>query len=159
MSNGITVQDYTKRNPFNTKPFALRNSEEFIEAVKFNNHELVEQALKVNRNYLYEYDYYKQTAFHWAAKLGYIPMMKLLISNGKCVNQYDNKFRTPLFIAAMNNQEEIIRLLLANGGNPQIGDVEGRKPIDVTTSEVVKRDILRFIDKIYGDNSKKDLMM
>jgi hypothetical protein len=59
----------------------------------------------------------------------------------------------------MNNQEEIVRLLLANGGNPQIGDIEGRKPIDVTVSEIIKRDILRFIDKIYGDNSKKDLMM
>ena len=49
MSNGITIQEYTKRNPFNSKPFALRNSEEFMEAVKFNNHDLVEQALKVNK--------------------------------------------------------------------------------------------------------------
>ena len=157
VSNGIKVTDYMKKNPFHDKPFYLRNSDEFFDAVKFNNVEIVEQAMKCNKEYLFEYDYYKQTAFHWAAKLGNKEVLSVLLENGKCVNQYDNKMRTPLFLAAMNDQEECVRLLLQHGGNPQLGDVEGRKPVDVTTNERIKKDIIQAIDKIYGDNKKEML--
>ena len=157
VSNGIEVAEYTKKNPFHDKPFYLRNSDEFFDAVKFNNVEMVEQAMKCNKEYLFEYDYYKQTAFHWAAKLGNKEVLSVLLENGKCVNQYDNKMRTPLFLAAMNDQEECVHLLLQHGGNPQLGDVEGKKPVDVTTNENIKKDIIQAIDKIYGDNKKEML--
>lgn len=151
------MSDFYKNNPFNPRPFFLRNSEEFIHAVKFNNIELVEQALKSNKAYLFEYDYYKQTAYHWAAKLGNKEILQVLLENGKCSNQYDNKMRTPLYFAALNNQLECVNLLLENGGNPQICDIEGKKPVDVTTNEQIRKNIIKAIDKLYGDNKKEIL--
>lgn len=146
-----------KKPYFNSKPFNLRDSEFFLKAVKFNNYQIVEQALHKSNSYLYEYDYYKQTAFHWAAKLGNLKILKLLIQNGKCLNQYDLKLRTPLYLAALNNQKEAVKMLLENGGNPQIADVDGNKPVDVTTDEDIKKEIYNYLDKLYGNKEKKGI--
>lgn len=158
ISNGIKVSEYCKENPFKSKPFCSLNSEEFINAVKFNQIHIIKEVLKYNKSYLFEFDYLKQTAIHWAAKLGHKEMLKILITNNKCVNQYDYKMRTPLYLAAMFDHEECVRLLLQNGGNPLLGDVEGNKPVDVAASEGIRKEIIKAIDTLYGDSSKKEML-
>ena len=137
-SNGISLREYLDKNPFPQRPFELRGSEEFFDYVKFNNMELVEQALDKNPRYLFQYDYFKQTAFHWAAKLGYEKMLEMFLRYTRRCNTYDKNMRTPLYIAALNNQKRCVELLLDKGGNPFICDVEGRKPEDVTTNTDIK---------------------
>ena len=44
-SNGITIRQYIDNNPFPKRPFELKGSEEFMDYVKFNNYEMVSQAL------------------------------------------------------------------------------------------------------------------
>ena len=51
----------------------------FLDYVKFNNYELVCQALDKSIKYLYQYDYFRQTPIHWAAKLGYEKMLELFL--------------------------------------------------------------------------------
>jgi ankyrin repeat protein len=137
-SNGISLRDYLDKNPFPQRPFELRGSEEFFDYVKFNNIELVEQAIDKNPRYLFQYDYFKQTAFHWAAKLGYEKMLEMFLRYTRRCNTYDKNMRTPLYIAALNNQKKCVELLLDKGGNPFICDVEGKKPEDVTTNTDIK---------------------
>ena len=138
VSNGINIQNYIKKYPFPSKPFEIRGSEEFFEAIKFNNCKLVEQALELNPEYANQYDYMKQTPFHWAVKLGYDDILTILLKYSKFCNIYDKKNRTPLYLAALNNQKKCVEILLEKGGNPYITDINGKKPEDVTTNPRIK---------------------
>ncbi len=75
--------------------------------MKFSNYDFVKEALNHNLNYLFVFDYFGQTAFHWAAKLGDLKMLKILMDYGLYHNQKDYKGRTPLYIAAVSNHKEI----------------------------------------------------
>jgi ankyrin repeat protein len=99
---------------------------------------MVCQALDKSTKYLYQYDYFKQTAFHWAAKLGYDKMLEKFLKLSKRCNIYDKNLRTPLYLAAMNNHKKCVLLLLDNGGNPFICDKNGRKPENVTTDTDIR---------------------
>ena len=46
--------------------------------------------------------------------------------------------RTPIYIAALNNQKRCVELLLDKGGNPFLADKDGKKPEDVTTNTDIK---------------------
>ena len=137
-SNNILLSDLMNNNPFQSKPYELRLGEKFIESVKFGNYEFVKEALSNNKNYLFVYDYFEQTAFHWAAKLGDLKMLKILISKGKNLNMKDKKGRTPLYFAAYNNNFDCVKILCDNGGNIFMPDNQGKKPIDVTNNLKIK---------------------
>ena len=104
--NGISLDECLKNNPFQYKPFQLKNSFEFIEAVKYDKFIEMEIYLK-NPDLLFSFDYYRQTGFHWAAKKNKIKGARLMIKYGNCVNQIDINHMTPLAIAAKNNVKRI----------------------------------------------------
>ena len=133
-SNGITMNEIIENNPFQTKPYNLRESEEFIKAVKFSEYEKVQNMLKKDNKLLFSIDYFGQTPYHWAAKLGDIKMMEILISFGKHHNQKDFKGRTPIYLAAVNNNKEMCKYLLDNYANPFIKNKENKSPADVAGS-------------------------
>ena len=155
-SNGVTVRDYLEKNPFPQRPFELKGSEEFMDYVKFNNVEMVNQALDKSIKYLYQYDYFEQTAFHWAAKLGYEKMLEMFLTFSKRCNIYDKKMRTPLYLAAMNNQKRCVELLLNRGGNPFLSDKDGKKPEDVTTNTDIKILLQTTSEKPFTDIYNED---
>ena len=155
-SNGVTVRDYLEKNPFPQRPFELKGSEEFMDYVKFNNFEMVNQALDKSIKYLYQYDYFQQTAFHWAAKLGYERMLEMFLTFSKRCNIYDKKMRTPLYLAAMNNQKRCVELLLNRGGNPFLSDKDGKKPEDVTTNTDIKILLQTTSEKPFTDIYNED---
>ena len=154
-SNGISLRDYLENNPFPKKPFELRGSEEFFDYVKFNSYDLVKQALNKSIQYLYQYDYFKQTAFHWAAKLGYDKMLDMFLRCSRRCNVYDKHMRTPLYIAALNNQKKCVELLLDKGGNPFLTDLEGKKPEDVTTNTDIKILLQTTAEKPFNELNKE----
>jgi len=160
-SNGIKVREFLDRNPFPQRPFELKGSEEFFDYVKFNNYEMVSQALDKSIAFLYQYDYFHQTAFHWAAKLGYEKMLEMFLTFSKRCNIYDKNMRTPLYLAAMNNQKRCVELLLNKGGNPLLVDKKGRKPEDVTTNTDIRILLQTTAEKpfseIYKDEYKEKL--
>ena len=133
-SNGITINEIIENNPFQTKPYNLRESEEFIKAVKFSEYEKVQNMLQKDNKLLFSIDYFGQTPYHWAAKLGDIKMMEILISFGKHHNQKDFKGRTPIYLASVNNNKEMCKYLLDNYANPFIKNKENKSPADVAGS-------------------------
>ena len=76
----------------------------------------------LSKEYLFDYDYFQQTGYHWAAKRGFKELLELLIRKGIHVNLYDYNKRTPLFLAALSNQRETCSILLSYGGNPFLED-------------------------------------
>ena len=137
-NNSIAVDEYVHKDVFPKKPFQLRGSEEFFDAVKFNDIKVVKEALAKNEHYLIQFDYFKQTPLHWAAKLGYHEILKIFLKYTKMVNVYDKEFRTPLFLAALNNHKKCVELLLENGGNAFIRDKKGELPEAVSTDPSIK---------------------
>ena len=133
-SNNVTMAELIENNPFQTKPFLLPGSREFLQAVKFNNYEFVKSLLKKNVNYLFTIDYFGQTAYHWAAKFSDYKMMEILLSFGKHHNQKDFKGRTPIYLAAINNNKDMCDYLLKNGANPFLKDKESKSPADVASN-------------------------
>ena len=137
-NNNIPVKDYVEKQVFPKKPFELRGSEDFFDAVKFNDIKVVKEALAKNDHYLIQFDYFKQTPLHWAAKLGYHDILKVFLDYTKMINIYDKDFRTPLFLAALNNHKKCVELLLEHGGNAFIKDKKGELPEAVSTDPNIK---------------------
>ena len=137
--NSISVNEYVTSNIFPTKPFELRGSEDFFDAVKFNDINVIKQALIKNDKFLIQFDYFKQTPLHWAAKLGHHEILKEILKHTKMVNVYDKEFRTPIFLAALNNHKKCVELLLEHGGNAFIKDKEGNLPEAVSTDQGIKQ--------------------
>jgi hypothetical protein len=137
-SNDVTMNELIENNPFQDKPYHITGSYEFLQAVKFGNFDYVNEALIKNGIFLFVIDYYGQTGYHWAAKLGNIKMLDLLIKVGRHHNQKDFKGRTPLYLAAVNNNKEVCQFLLANGANPFLSDKDGKTPADVAGSSQLR---------------------
>ena len=134
-SNDIPLFEILNRNPFQTKPYQISKGFEFLEAVKFKNYRYVKEALQASNDFLFVFDYYGQTCYHWAAKLGDIKMLTLLLDYGKHHNQKDFKGRTPLYLAAANNNRQICDFLLRNKANIHLLDKFGRNAADVAGSK------------------------
>ena len=149
--NNVSVRDYLTKNIFPSRPYELRGSEEFFDAVKFNDIELVNQGLQRSHSYLNQYDYFRQTPIHWAAKLGYYDLLKVFVKYTKLINTYDRECRTPIFLAALNNHKKCVEILLENGGNAYIHDKNGDLPDKVTTDENIKFLLQASNDKQFGE--------
>ena len=137
-SNNIPLFELLRHNPFQSKPYQISKGYEFLEAVKFKNYEFVTEALQKSTDYLFVFDYYGQTCYHWAAKLGNIKMLRILLDYGLHHNQKDFKGRTPLYLAAVNNNREVCDLLLRNKANIHLKDNCGNSASDVAGSKELK---------------------
>jgi ankyrin repeat protein len=131
-----------------------------MDAVKFNKIELVKQGIDRNVDYLIQYDYYLQTPFHWAAKLGYDELLKILLKYTKKINIYDRDLRTPLYLAALNNHKRCVELLLENGANAYFQDKNGEIAENVTMDNSIRLLLQNSPDKLFVEineiNKKKE---
>ena len=158
--NNISVKEYLSKKIFPKKPFELRGSEEFMDAVKFNKIDLVKQGLIRSNAYLIQYDYFLQTPFHWAAKLGYSNLLQILLEHSKMINVFDRDLRTPLYLAALNNHKKCVEILLEKGANAYLKDKNGEMAEDVTTDNSIRLLLQNSTDKLFSEineiNKKKE---
>jgi ankyrin repeat protein len=73
-------------------------------------------------------------------------MLVFLIEKGNFVNIFDRNKRTPLFLAAKNNQFETCQILLEKQANPLLENKDGLKPIDVVSNINVKKLITEYME-------------
>ena len=154
-SNNITLREFIEHNPFQKKPYQISKSFEFLDAVKFKNYKFILEALRFSNDYLFCFDYYGQTAYHWAAKLGNIKMLAILIDNGKHHNQKDFEGRTPLYLAAANNDRNICEMLIRNKANVHLRDNYGRSPADVAGNKELKYYLQDLLAQPYSNPLSK----
>lgn len=152
--NNITPSEYLNRNPFNFKPFQLKESIEFFDYIKYDKYDEMESKLR-NKDLLFCYDYFHQTPFHWAAKRNKIRAVRIMLVYGKCVNLLDSNRMTPLALAAQNNNYDMVQLLCENGANPFIKNVDGKKPSELCTDFKTKS-YLNYIEDTFPSGLKKN---
>ena len=150
-SNNITLDQLAKNDPFQHQPYMLPNSYDFFNAIKYHNYNYVTNTLEDNPNYLFTIDYFGQTPYHWAAKLGDLRMTKILVKYGPYLNQKDYKGRTPLYIAAMNNNKDVCNFLLSKGANIFLKDKSGLGPADAAGSPEMKSFLLDFMSQPFSN--------
>jgi ankyrin repeat protein len=62
------------------------------------------------------------TPLHWAAFLGDLQMVKLLISKGADLNPVDHSYGTPLHLAAEQARVEVVKFLLNKGARVNVSN-------------------------------------
>ena len=82
-------------------------------------------------------------------------MLTILIDNGKYHNQKDYEGRTPLYLAAINNDKNICELLVRNKANAHLRDNNGNSPADVTTDKDLKFYLSDLLAQPYSNPSNK----
>ena len=135
--NGISLDEFMKKSPLQTKPYQLPYSLDFINAVKYDRFEKLEDMLEFPQ-LLYSYDYYWQTGFHWAAKLNKIKALIMMLKCGNCINQTDINGNTPLALAAKYNNADICQILCDSGANPTIPNNDGLLPFELSNDIKLK---------------------
>jgi acyl-CoA-binding protein len=75
------------------------------------------------------------TCLHWAADRGHVAIVHYLLSRKADVNRADHCGNTPLHIAAMSQQKEVVRLLLDAGSDTTLVNFDGEAVIDLLRSE------------------------
>ena len=150
-SNNITLDQMAKHDPFQHQPYMLPNSYEFFNAVKYKDYPFIIKTLNSDPNYLFSVDYFGQTPYHWAAKLGDLKMIQILLDYGLYHNQKDYKGRTPLYIAAMNNNKDICSFLLSKGGNIFLKDKNGLTAADAAGNPEMKSFLLDYMSQPFSN--------
>ena len=123
-------------------------SKEYFDYVKYAEDPKLIELLNGDKEYLFEYDYYNQTGFHWAAKRGNNSTLGILISFGKHINIRDKTLRTPLFLAAKSNNIDALILLFSYDANPFLTNIDCKFPIDVCTNDQCREVIRRNMEVI-----------
>ena len=141
-----------KKSPFQKRPYELPYSLDFINAIKYDKYDELEKFLEFPE-FLYSFDYYRQTGFHWAAKLNKIKSLLMLIKCKSCFNQTDINGCTPLALAAKYNNFDACQILCDSGANPLIPNNDG-----LLAKDLAKEIRLRSYLQVFTFNySHKDL--
>jgi ankyrin repeat protein len=76
-------------------------------------------------------------------------MMNILVNNGNSFNQTDYNHRTPLWHAAKNNHYQVCEILLHKIANPFIESKCGKKPLDITTDQNIRKLLNEYMEVFY----------
>lgn len=152
--NNVTPREYLNNNPFNNKPFQIKESIDFFDCVKYDKLEEMENMLNT-KDLLFCYDYFHQTPFHWAAKRNKLRTARIMLLYGKCINLLDSNNMTPLHFAAQNNNYDMVQLLCENGANPFIKNIDGKKPSDLCNDFKTKSYLL-YVEDTFPIGLKKN---
>ncbi len=75
------------------------------------------------------------TALHFAAQEGHLPMVELLLARGADVNARNNFQQTPLHLAATWNAGSCVDRLLECGADPVAVDDQGKTPLQLAQAQ------------------------
>ena len=64
-----------------------------------------------------------------AAEMGYVPVVRALVTKGADMNKAENDGRTPLYIASQKGHVEVVRALLDRGADINQAENEGGTPL------------------------------
>lgn len=91
---------------------------------------------------------------HLAAYGGNEQSMRMVLGMGEDLNGQAPWCQTPLHIAAENNWEKMVDVLLMEGADPEICDRNGNRPLEVAREGTACHSRLRKISKTHGTTNE-----
>ena len=105
-----------------------------------------------------QYDLYKQTPLHWAAKRNCFYLIPKIVNYGADINALDEIGFSPLHLAIVNNHFDACVFLFLFYASPFQKDLSGKKPIEYAKSyhmiSLIKRVIALHIIHVFGNYYK-----
>lgn len=96
------------------------------------------------------------TALHYAVDKSRKDTVIWLITNGANINRQDFRGNTPLHIACVNNDVEVVKILLNRNADPTITDLANSKPFDKTNLPTIKKLIDLKIESLYSKTDENN---
>jgi ankyrin repeat protein len=118
---------------------------DLIDAVKYNNFELVKILIEAGADVHGDDGYCKRTPLHYACRNGNAEIAKFLIGKGAKVNAKDRDGGTPLHDACEPQYIELAKFLIKKGADIKPKDRDGRTPLSyiedaATTIYILNKD-------------------
>jgi ankyrin repeat protein len=92
-------------------------------------------------------------AIHYAVFNGHAAIVEYLIERGADLNARAPNRYTPLMLAARNGRCEVVRILLAAGANPGLGDLEGNTAVKIA-QEAGNQEIVSLLGGSSSSNGR-----
>ncbi|KAG0671947.1 phosphate system positive regulatory protein pho81 [Maudiozyma exigua] len=110
--NGEDEEEFTKRNIIHEAMHSPKQQRTFIVKTCMEILPLNTLTRLIN-----EQDIYKRTPLHYAADLGKLDSLEMIINSGlvQTIDNVDNNSKTPLILAIINNHNDIVKFLLIHG--------------------------------------------
>ena len=134
----ISLEQFYKLDLDSIQPFSNKESYTLICAIKDKDINNINKLLKNNYFLVYDFDHFKQTPLHWAAKRNVYQVISLIVSKGANVNAKDHTGRTPLHVAAAYNNLEAVEALVYDLAESSVLDNEGLLAEDLTNDRIIK---------------------
>ncbi|EGW06850.1 Ankyrin repeat domain-containing protein 36 [Cricetulus griseus] len=138
---GLSYQPYDPENTFH-------------KAVCKGNLKKVLKLLSKNSFDVNDKDTRKRTALHFACFYGHLHLVHFLLFNDCEINALDKKKCTPLMKAVQSRETEIVTVLLDQGADPNIKDINGESAIHQAVY-VDSLEIVRNLHEFGGDIEDK----
>ena len=132
-----SLMDYNKNDP-NFQMELILNGQYLFKAIKAG--DIPEIIKYIDRNkYLVAYkDDFNQIPLHICAKRNLYQLIYFFLSRLSSIDAQDLGGRTPLMIAAQNNFFEFVTILLFEGADPNIKDVNGNLASQLTNNDKLR---------------------
>lgn len=138
---------------FSEEHINLDADDALIQAILLNKTDIATNLIKQNCDLEFK-DEEGNTALHWAAFKGLLPIINLLIKNKAKINDQNLSGQTPLMCAAFSGESKAVRVLLAYGAQLDITDNEEKTALILATEEEFESIITILENKIKQQSHK-----
>jgi hypothetical protein len=125
------------------------NSHELFFAIKSRNLKLAENILNTNKNLVLDFDYFRMTAIHWAAKYNFYQIIPKLFEYGSHMNDTNYIGDTPLLISIKHKFMTSVIFLLLYLASPFVKDKRGFDVLHYSKYDFRLNNILKKIIKLH----------
>ncbi|KAJ5194498.1 Pfs NACHT and ankyrin domain protein [Penicillium cinerascens] len=111
---------------------ALANNNKGAVAALLNSTSSIYDGVDITEGLTYKRDlkdYKDRTPLSWAAQVGRVGIVKLLLQTRTTVDEVDSGGRTPVSRASENGHEEVVKLLIDMGANVNVSDKDELTPL------------------------------
>jgi cytohesin len=97
------------------------------------------------------------TPLHYAARIGRLDTMKVLLENGANPNAQNNIGLTPLHFAVMSGKCEAVEMLLSRGADPNVQDEFGNTPLHIIPRYLLPDEYLCVVESLLTHGANANL--
>ena len=129
--------------------YGFQASHDLFFAIKTKNYKLTNIILDKYKYIVLDYDYFKMTALHWAAKYNFYQIISKIVEYGSLVDNQNYIGDTPLLVAVKHKFMESTIFLLLNLASPFIKDNKGLSCLDHCKNDFKMKNIFKKIISLH----------